>query len=148
MTDDKTNRARSKAVRSGQALRRGQEVMDHIDSKKDLLVSAAHAGKIPVTVVGKSLLQAFGEDVKPLTVRQFIGLYVRVLLSEEGFVVFEKGIRVDDPLFRSGSTYRKIGLVDGGALDHRLVTFFRRMIGAMEDGERRALEHALLVSKP
>jgi hypothetical protein len=46
--------------------------------------------------------------VKHLPVRQWIGVLTRALLTREGFEVDERGVRFKDPVFKSGSTYRRV----------------------------------------
>ncbi|TIN95448.1 MAG: hypothetical protein E5Y06_11880 [Mesorhizobium sp.] len=46
-------------------------------------------------------------DLKAMPVRQFIGMTVKAVLATEGYEVMETGVRIaDDPVFRSGATYR------------------------------------------
>jgi hypothetical protein len=75
-----------------------------------LLVAAAERGEPPVTAISDKLLQLIpAKDAKLMPLKQFAGLSVRAVLEEEGFEVAETGVRVsNDPVFRTGSTYRRI----------------------------------------
>lgn len=65
----------------------------------------------PVSKISQMLVEKFPDkspDLKALPVRQFIGSTVRAILSERGYLVDESGVRIpNDPIFKSGSTYRK-----------------------------------------
>lgn len=86
--------------------------MDALTS--DAYVSALKHGVAdavpPVSKISGMLQQQFPDkapDLKATPVRQFIGSTVKAILSDEGYEVDESGIRLpNDPVFRSGSTYR------------------------------------------
>ncbi|TPO05149.1 hypothetical protein [Mesorhizobium sp. B1-1-5] len=63
----------------------------------------------PVSKISHMLKEQFPEvpDLKANPVRQFIGMAVRAILSDQGYELDETGVRISrDPVFRSGSTYR------------------------------------------
>ena len=106
------SKAMRRATRSARALRHGPEVLELIQEPKTrrLLVAAAERGEPPVTAISDKLLQLIpAKDAKLMPLKQFAGLCVRAVLEEEGFEVAETGVRVsNDPVFRTGSTYRRI----------------------------------------
>ena len=106
------SKAMRRATRSARALRHGPDVLELIQEPKTrrLLVAAAERGEPPVTAISDKLLQLVPvKDAKLMPLRQFAGLCVRAVLEEEGFEVAETGVRVsNDPIFRTGATYRRI----------------------------------------
>lgn len=100
-----------RAARSARAVVKGDVILKMIQEQKTrrLLVKAAESGAVPVTAISGKLLEQIGaRDAKLLPIRQFVGLCVRAVLEEEGFALAESGVRVsNDPVFRTGSTYRR-----------------------------------------
>lgn len=73
-------------------------------------------------------------DIGALPVRQFIGMAVRAILSEKGYEVEERGIRISgDPVFRTGATYRLVSAEEND--DDLLVRF----VDMLNPGELRRL---------
>lgn len=101
-----------KARRGSQSIVGGDVLLDALTS--DAYVSALKEGVAeavpPVSKISELLLQQFpgtAPNLKATPVRQFIGSTVKAILSDEGYEVDESGIRLpNDPVFRSGSTYR------------------------------------------
>jgi hypothetical protein len=106
------SKAMRRAARSARAVLHGPEILELVREPKTrrLLVAAAESGAPPVTAVSDRLLQLIAvKDAKLMPLKQFTGLCVRAVLEEEGFEVAETGVRVSrDPVFRTGSTYRRI----------------------------------------
>jgi hypothetical protein len=106
------SKAMRRAARSARAVLHGPEILELVREPKTrrLLVAAAESGAPPVTAVSDRLLQLVPvKDAKLMPLKQFTGLCVRAVLEEEGFEVAETGVRVSrDPVFRTGSTYRRI----------------------------------------
>jgi len=130
------SRAMRRAVRSARAVLHGPQILEFVKEPKTrrLLVAAAESGVPPVTAVSGRLLQLIPEkDAKLMPLKQFTGLCVRAVLEEEGFEVAETGVRVsNDPVFRTGSTYRRI------QVDHRRSSgLLVRIIQDLTDEEAR-----------
>jgi hypothetical protein len=122
-----------RASRSAQALNHGPKILAFLkeSNARRLLVTAAESGSPPVTAISKKLLGLISaKEAKTIVVRQFIGLCVRAVLEEEGFEVAEKGVRVSrDPIFRTGSTYRRV------QTGHAHSTLLARFIHSLTDEE-------------
>ena len=103
--------AMQRAIRSARALHQGPEILALMRESKTRrsLITAAGSGAPPVTAISTALIEMLGAKTAKLApVKQFAGLCIRGVLEEEGFVVASKGVRVsNDPLFRTGTTYRK-----------------------------------------
>jgi hypothetical protein len=104
------SRAMTRAFRTASAVRNGAEILDFISSPKirALLVTQAERGSPPVGAISAQLLRRFPREVKLAPVKQFIGMCVRAVLEEEGYRVAEKGVRLTDNLFRTGSVYEPL----------------------------------------
>jgi hypothetical protein len=104
------SKAMRRAIRSARAVLHGPKILEQIQQPKvrRLLTAAAHSGVPPVTAISEKLLEILPrKDAKLTPVKQFTGLCVRAVLEEEGFEVAETGVRVsNDPVFRTGATYR------------------------------------------
>jgi hypothetical protein len=105
------SKAMRRATRSARAILHGPKILEQIQQTKvrRLLVAAAQSGVPPVTAISDKLLEILPrKDAKLTPVKQFAGLCVRAVLEEEGFDVAETGVRVsNDPVFRTGATYRR-----------------------------------------
>jgi hypothetical protein len=106
------SKAMRRATRSARAILHGPKILEQIQQTKvrRLLVAAAQSGVPPVTAISDKLLEILPrKDAKLTPVKQFTGLCVRAVLEEEGFDVAETGVRVsNDPVFRTGATYRRL----------------------------------------
>ena len=103
-----TTRSMRRAERAASALVNGTEILDALKGARRDLVASAKQSRPPVAAVSGMLLERFGAEVKRLPVRQFIGLAVRAILEDAGFEVAYSGVRINgDPIFASGSVYRK-----------------------------------------
>jgi hypothetical protein len=100
-----------RARRSARAVPHGTEILEFMQEPKTrrLLVAAAEAGVPAVTAISGKLQALVGlKDVKLAPVKQFTGLCVRAVLEEEGFELAGVGVRLsNDPVFRTGSVYRR-----------------------------------------
>jgi hypothetical protein len=130
------SKAMRRAARSARAVLHGPEILELVREPKTrrLLVAAAESGAPPVTAVSDRLLQLIAvKDAKLMPLKQFAGLCVRAVLEEEGFEVAETGVRVSrDPVFRTGSTYRRIQ-----AEQRRSSELLLRFIQSLTDEEAR-----------
>lgn len=141
MEQRKAKRMLAKARRAASVIHRGDEILECVEDEKNLLIEGADEGVPPVSKIGRILDDRFGDDVKHLPVRQWIGSLVRALLAVEGFEVEESGVRFKDPVFKSGSTYSRIG-EDSDAEnddDSTLEETFGRLIEGLTTREQRIL---------
>jgi hypothetical protein len=139
MDNRKARRALAKARRAAQALTRGNEILECVEENKDLLIEGAEEGVPPVSKIGGILHRKFGEDVKHLPVRQWIGTLTRALLALENYEVDESGVRFTDPVFKSGSTYRRVEEDKDSELAPALEETFGRMVEGLTAREQRVL---------
>jgi hypothetical protein len=120
------SKAMRRATRSARAVVHGAQILQMIQQPKvrRTLVAAAESGVPPVTAISGKIPETIpARDAKLPPVRQFIGLCVRAVLEEEGFEVAEAGVRVsNDPIFRTGSTYRRMQ-ADSKAISDLLTRF-------------------------
>lgn len=108
---NETKKIMRRAKRAAQALNEGPAILAFLQKPemRALLVEGAKEDVPPVSKVSADLLEEFGDSIKPMPVKQFIGMVVKAVLAEEGYELEDTGVRIhDDPLFRSGSTYSKI----------------------------------------
>lgn len=102
-----------KAHRSAKSIVGGEELLKALTSGPYItaLEQGVKEEVPPVSKISHMLAERFPGDapnLKAMPVRQFIGSAVRAILSDKGYVVEESGIRIpNDPVFKSGSTYRK-----------------------------------------
>jgi hypothetical protein len=103
-----------------------------------LLVAAAESGAPAITAISARLLELVGsKDAKLAPVKQFAGLCVRAVLENEGFELAEAGVRLsNDPVFRTGSVYRKNSAPKSADL-------LIRFVEALTDDERRRVRTLL-----
>jgi hypothetical protein len=129
-------KAMRRAARSARAVLHGPQILQFVQEPKTrrLLVAAAESGAPPVTAISGKLLQLISaKDAKLMPLKQFAGLCVRAVLQEEGFEVAETGVRVsNDPIFRTGSTYRRVQA--GKSASSSLLV---RLIQSLTDEEAR-----------
>lgn len=89
----------------------GQQILDLLRSPnvRRSLVEAAERGVPPVSAASEGLLKTVGLAVmRERVAKQFVGLVVRSVLNEEGFVLDRSGVRLRaDPIFEAGSVYRR-----------------------------------------
>jgi len=117
----------------------GQRILDFIRETKTRrsLVKVAETSAPPVTAISDQLIALIGKNqAKAQPVKQFVGICVRAVLEEEGFEVVEKGVRVSDPIFRSGSTYER-------AAQSHASTLLERFAASLTDAEARELAKLL-----
>jgi len=91
-----------------------------------------------VTAVSSALKTLVGAtDAMLAPVKQFTGLCVRAVLEEEGFELAETGVRLsNDPVFRTGSVYRRNSASDSKDL-------LARFVESLSDDEARRLKTLL-----
>ncbi len=144
MEERTAKRMLAKARRAASVIHRGDEILECVEDEKDLLIEGADEGVPPVSKIGRILEDRFGDDVKHLPVRQWVGSLVRALLAVEGYDVEERGVRFRDPVFKSGSTYRRVDedsdpdnddMYDDSALEET----FGRLIEGLTTREQRIL---------
>ena len=105
------SKAMRRAQRSARAVLHGTEILQFVQSPKtrERLVRAAELGSPPVTAISSEVQKLVGKkDAKLPPIKQYTGLCVRAVLEEEGFELVQTGVRVsNDPIFRTGSVYRR-----------------------------------------
>jgi hypothetical protein len=128
--------------RSAQSVTGGETILRflQIGINKRLLLEAVSKGLPPVTSISKPLqvlAKAQSIDLEAMSVRQFVGAAVRAILEDEGFTIAEKGVRTPkDPVFRSGSVYKKRAPLRSGDTD-----LIARLVASLNEQEaRQALE--------
>lgn len=106
-----TNALIRKATRASKSIVEGDKLLSALTSPR--YINAMKEGVLeevpPVSKISHMLKEQFPEkpDLRSTPVRQFIGMAVRAILSDQGYELEESGVRIpDDPVFRSGSTYR------------------------------------------
>jgi hypothetical protein len=126
-----------RAMRGARAVLHGLEILAFMQQPRTRrrLVEAADLGVPPATEISLELLQLIGpKDAKLTPVRQFAGLCMRAVLEEEGFELADVGVRLSkDPMFRTGSVYRRATEVDSKDL-------LARIVEALNDNEMARLK--------
>jgi len=128
MDDDDVKKLIRRVKRAAQTLHDGPAILEFLQTTamRALLVQGAEEEVPPVSKVSEALLAEFGNAIKPMPVKQFCGMAVKAVLAEEGWELEDTGVRIyDDPLFRSGATYRKADEgddVDDGELLQAMVS--------------------------
>ncbi|WP_454265435.1 hypothetical protein [Sinorhizobium fredii] len=108
----KTSTLMRKARRASQSIVGGDKLMDALTSKAyvSAMVEGIREEVPPVSKISHMLHEQFpgnAPDLKATPVRQFIGMAVKAILMDEGYELDETGVRIaNDPVFRTGSTYR------------------------------------------
>ena len=126
--------------RSAHALVRGSEILEAILSMEERIVAAAEQDIPPVSAISDDLLERFGEDLKAITVRQFIGTVVKAILADRGFEVAQTGVRLPkDKVFTTGAAYRKKAVVDDGDAHELVRRAFANIIKGMTRTERQIM---------
>lgn len=76
---------------------------------RDCIVRAAAAGDPPVGAVSAKLVELLGVGAfRPMYMKHLVGLTVRDVLTEEGFKLIRRGVRLHgDPIFKAGATYAR-----------------------------------------
>ncbi|MDO8876242.1 MAG: hypothetical protein Q8M24_04815 [Pseudolabrys sp.] len=133
-------------VRAQRAARRvphGSEILELLSSPKSrkALVAAAIEGEPPVAAISKEFAALVGpKDLKLAQVKQYAGLCIRAILEEEGFEIERTGVWLgDDPVFSTGSVYRK---VTSGPAGHRN-ELLERFVKVLTQEEARILQDLL-----
>ncbi|MGV2100182.1 hypothetical protein [Rhizobium sp. 21-4511-3d] len=129
-----------KAQRGSRSIVGGEELLKVLTSGP--YITALEAGVEeevpPVSKISHMLKERFPDevpDLKAMPVRQFIGSAVRAILSERGYALDESGIRIpNDPIFTTGSTYRKIEEEDDEE------DFLERFVEMLSPSELRRLQ--------
>jgi hypothetical protein len=106
-----SERAMTRVRRMARTFHKGLEILNFMASREGrrLLIGAADRGVPPVTAVSAPLIERFGKKtMNPAPVRRFIGLITRAVLSKEGYVPIQAGVRIrQDHLFTAGAVYAK-----------------------------------------
>jgi hypothetical protein len=115
---------------------KGLEVLSYLQRPESVqaLLQAAEHRLTPVTAVSQSLREQFGPATfTPPIMRQLVGLAVRAILEEHGFVLIKRGAQLpNDPIFRSGALYAKRSR--GASKD---VPLLKRLIDSLSIAELR-----------
>jgi hypothetical protein len=105
--DSMASKAMRRAERAAATLVRGPEILEKLKTCRRDLITSVKKQRPPVSAVSQLLLDEFGQEIKRLPVKQFVGLAVRAILEEAGYEIAYSGVRIgDDPVFASGSIYR------------------------------------------
>lgn len=129
-----------KVQRGSRSIVGGEELLITLTSGPYIvaLEEGAEEGVPPVSKISRMLKERFPDnepDLKAMPVRQFIGSAVRAILSERGYALDEGGVRIpNDPIFSTGSTYRKIEEEDDEE------DFLERFVEILSPSEMRRLQ--------
>jgi hypothetical protein len=130
------SKAMIRAQRAARRVPHGSEILEFLSSAKSrkALVAAAAEGEPPVAAISKEFAALVGpKDVKLAQVKQYAGLCIRAILEEEGFEIERTGVWLgDDPVFSTGSVYRKAP--SAGARGRDFLERFVRMLNVEEVG--------------
>ncbi len=141
---------RTQVMRSAQAIESGLEIVELIEGEKAALVRTAKAGLPPVGAISLALQARFPDQMKAMAVRQFVGTAVKSVLDGAGYEVEQSGVRlIADPVFKTGSVYRKAGgvvnlqaevlgqLIEGLSVQNRrtLMRVLQRSLGISDESE-------------
>lgn len=98
--------------RAARRVHRGSELLAFLSQPKrrKALIERALIGEPSVSAVSQELVRLLGpKDAKSILIKQFIGRCVSAILEEEGFAVDRSGVWLnDDPMFSTGTVYRKL----------------------------------------
>lgn len=123
------SKAMVRAQRAARRVPHGTEILEFLGSAKSrkALIAAAIEGEPPVAAISRDFATLVGsKDVKLTQVKQYAGLCIRAILEEEGFEIDRTGVWLgDDPVFSTGSVYRKVVLSAGGRRGDLLERFVR-----------------------
>lgn len=135
-------------IRAQRAARRvpyGAEILEFLGGQKGrkALLAAANAGEPPVAAISKDFATLVGgKNAKSTQVKQFVGMCVRAILEEEGFEIDRTGVWLgNDPVFSTGSVYRKIKAASGARAYQ--IEFLERFAQILSEEEVVILEDFL-----
>jgi hypothetical protein len=130
------SKAMVRAQRAARRVPHGPEILEFLSSPKSrkALVAAAVEGSPPVAAVSGEFAALVGpKDAKLAQVKQYAGLCVRAILEQENFEIERTGVWLgDDPVFSTGSSYRKVP--SAGARGRDFLERFARMLSDEEVG--------------
>jgi len=105
------SKAMVRVQRAARRVPHGAEILEFVGGPKarKALVAAAAAGEPPVAAISKEFAALVGpKDAKSTQAKQYVGMCIRAILEEEGFEIERAGVWLgDDPVFATGSVYRK-----------------------------------------
>lgn len=110
--------------------------------RRAIMRKAADDGVVVVSRLSEPLLTAFTlAELKPFPVRQFVGSLTKAVLTEEGYDVAVRGVRVPgDRIFSKGSKYRRHqDSPEGGDASEWL----NRVVSIMTSSERARMTQLL-----
>jgi hypothetical protein len=124
------------------ALKNGMELLKWLraSEQRAALVAAAENGLPSVAGISESLRAKFGANVAmDMITRQFIGMVVKSIMIEEGYVIDGGGVKLSrDPVFSSGSRYRRAtpgaARTEGGSPQ-----LLERLVGVLNTAELQEL---------
>ena len=120
-----------RAQRAARRVPHGSEILEFLSSPKSrkALVAAAVEGEPPVAAISKEFAALVGpKDLKLAQVKQYAGLCIRAILEEEGFEIERTGVWLgNDPVFSTGSVYKKIAAEGGGRRNDLLERFVKAL---------------------
>lgn len=139
------SRTMQRARRSARAVLHGTEILEFVQepNTRRLLIAAAELGSPPVTAISHKLQELVGpKDAKLAPVKQFTGVCVRAVLEEGGFELADTGVRLsNDPVFRTGSVYRRRS-------NSKSTDLLVRFVESLTDDEARRIKILLRRRKP
>jgi hypothetical protein len=97
-----------RASRAAKSIPRGEEIFAWLQSKgRARLIGAARHSIPPVAAVSKHLVDLVGPEVlRSMSVKQFVGMAVNAVLSQEGYGPVKTGVRIrGDQVFSTGAVY-------------------------------------------
>ena len=125
------SKAMVRAQRAARRVPQGAAILEFLMAPKTrkLLIKAAEEGDPPVAAISRELAELVGpKDLKSAQLKQFAGLCIRAILEEEGFEIERAGVWLgDDPVFKTGSVYRKVVSGPTSRRDDWLVRFVKML---------------------
>jgi hypothetical protein len=137
------HKAMRRARRAARTLKDGEAILARLqeDDARALLLEAVEDEMPSVAKVSTMLLAGFGQPVKQLPVRQFVGMAVKAVMAEEGYAPIETGVRIPgDPVFTTGAVYGKVEESEEQEAEDDIL---RTMIAALSASQKRRLAEML-----
>jgi hypothetical protein len=122
-----------RATRTASATPIGQDLIDFVGRAdiKTKIKEAADRGVPPIMAVSDDLLASFPEEAlaDPMNKRR-LGLLIAATMDELGYEPARSNVRIRNPLFVSGSTYRRKSAADAVQSD-----FIPRLVSILTEPE-------------
>lgn len=102
----------TRVTRTARRVTRGMEIYEWLQQEailSKLIFEIDHGAGPPIGAISTDLIEKFGDTLQDLNVRQFIGLAVKFILQQRGYVPAERGVRMPrDPVFTAGMVYKQM----------------------------------------